>query len=1409
MSSLLAAWGKSLLSGLLSLLVGVGVVMPAPAEADSAPLDPANPATPATVTADALPTVQINGVAWSQVVVGNTVYVAGSFSTARPAGAAPGTREVARNNLLAYDIRTGALVDSFAPSLNAQALAVTASPDGSRIYVGGDFTAADGQARSNIAAYDTATGQLVSDFKPAFNSQVTALAATNDRVFAGGWFTAVGANVRRNLAAVAANGTLLPWAPVPGPGTTTEPATSVMALVVTGNGTQVVAGGRFGTLNGTAAVGVGALDATTGATRPFAVNQVVTNQGRNSAIYSLSTDGASVYGTAYNFGGPGNLEGSFKATANGGQVQWINDCRGDTYSSFPANGVLYHATHAHDCAPIGGFPEQNPRVNQFGTAVSLAATGTVGNRVASLAGKPAPSLLPWYPTFYSGTYTGQFQAGWSVTGNSQYVVYGGEFPGVNGSEQQGLVRFAVPALAPNEIGPRTSTTWTPSTAMVTGGVRVSWPAVADRDNEHLAYRVYRDSDTAAPVCEVVRPSTWWQLPTYSCTDTGASAGTHRYLVVASDPAGNRLSSGWVTATVGAANSSPSGPYSALVSADGAGAYWSLGETSGSLAHDRVGTMDVTVNSGVTRNQAGAIAGDGGKAFAFNGTSTGYLATRTAIPGPQTFTLEAWFRTTSTAGGKMVGFGNASSGNSTKADRQIHINTQGQVLFGVYPGSGRTVGTARAYNDGAWHHVVASLSSSGMALYLDGQLAASRADTTSAQVYNGYWRIGGDTPWSGTGSGYLNGRVDEVAVYPVALTAAQVRGHYDLGTGVNAAPTAAFTSSAAGLVVSVDGSGSADADGRVASHAWDFGDGGTGTGATATHTYAAAGTYQVKLTVTDDKGATGTVTRAVTVTAPQPPAEEPPAQGAPFAVDSFGRAVASGWGTAEVGGAWTIGGSTASPQVVDGAGQLSGAAGRSTRATLARVSAQDVAVQAEVVLPQAPTGSGTYVSLAGRRVGTSDYRATLRFQASGLVDLRLDRIVEGVETVLGTVRLPGTYTAGTALTVRLELTGSGTTTLAAKAWAQGAAEPADWALTRTDGTAALQVPGGLYLETYTAANATRTQVFRIDDLWAGAPGTVQTPEAPEPPANVAPTAGFTSSAAGLVVSVDGSGSADADGRVASHAWDFGDGGTGTGATATHTYAAAGTYQVKLMVTDDKGATGTVTRAVTVTAPQPPAEEPPAQGAPFAADSFGRAVTSGWGTAEVGGAWTIGGSTASPQVADGAGQISSGAGRESRASLAGVSQQEVAVQADITLPQAATGGGSYISLAGRRIGTSDYRATLRFQASGLVDLRLDRMVDGTETVLRTVRLPGTYTAGTALSVRLELTGNGTTTLKGKAWTAGTAEPADWTVTTTDSTAALQAPGGLYLETYTAANATRTQVFRIDDLRAGPAGTAPQVD
>ncbi|HEV7657845.1 MAG TPA: phytase [Mycobacteriales bacterium] len=83
---------------------------------------------------------------------------------------------------------------------------------------------------------------------------------------------------------------------------------------------------------------------------------------------------------------------------------------------------------------------------------------------------------------------------------------------------------------------------------------------------------------------------------------------------------------------------------------------------------------------------------------------------------------------------------------------------------------------------------------------------------------------------------------------------------------------------------------------------------------------------------------------------------------------------------------------------------------------------------------------------------------------------------------------------------------------------------------------------------------------------------------QPPANTPPTARFTSSCAGLSCTLDGSGSSDAEGAIASYHWDFGDGSTGSGVRPAHAYGAAGTYQVTLTVTDSAGATGAVTHPV---------------------------------------------------------------------------------------------------------------------------------------------------------------------------------------------------------------------------------------
>lgn len=99
--------------------------------------------------------------------------------------------------------------------------------------------------------------------------------------------------------------------------------------------------------------------------------------------------------------------------------------------------------------------------------------------------------------------------------------------------------------------------------------------------------------------------------------------------------------------------------------------------------------------------------------------------------------------------------------------------------------------------------------------------------------------------------------------------------YTLGFGgttpppANNPPTANFTYETSELIANFDGSSSSD-DGTIVSYAWTFGDGSTGSGVTTSRTFAAAGTYTVTLTVTDNAGAIGTQTKSVTVSSTTPP-----------------------------------------------------------------------------------------------------------------------------------------------------------------------------------------------------------------------------------------------------------------------------------------------------------------------------------------------------------------------------------------------------------------------------------------------------------------------------------------------------------------------------------------------------------
>ena len=302
--------------------------------------------------------------------------------------------------------------------------------------------------------------------------------------------------------------------------------------------------------------------------------------------------------------------------------------------------------------------------------------------------------------------------------------------------------------------------------------------------------------------------------------------------------------------------------------------------------------------------------------------------------------------------------------------------------------------------------------------------------------------------------------------------------------VNQSPLASFSADCVGLACSLDGTASADPDGTIAGYSWSFGDGGTGSGPMPSHSYLAAGSYSVGLTVTDNAGATGESTRVIEVTAP-------PAAGI-LASDAFGRTVTNGLGTADTGGPWSTTGS-ATLYSVDGAGNIRLAApGSAAGGYLGQVASSATDLGLVVSATEAPTGTGTYVWVSGRRVaGAGGYEAKIALRSSGAVGLSLVRVNAtggGEVTLQPAITLPGlSFAAGDRLNVRLQVTGVSPTTLRAKVWKVGSVEPTTWQRSVTDATAALQATGGVGVRLYLSGSATNAPVHgTIDDLVARLP-----------------------------------------------------------------------------------------------------------------------------------------------------------------------------------------------------------------------------------------------------------------------------------------------------------------------------------
>jgi CSLREA domain-containing protein len=287
-----------------------------------------------------------------------------------------------------------------------------------------------------------------------------------------------------------------------------------------------------------------------------------------------------------------------------------------------------------------------------------------------------------------------------------------------------------------------------------------------------------------------------------------------------------------------------------------------------------------------------------------------------------------------------------------------------------------------------------------------------------------------------------------------------------------APVAAFTWSQEAGNLTVDFTDTST--GIIGQRTWDFGDSVTSTDQNPKHTYATAGDYTVSLTVSN-AGGSNSKTSLVSVQAPVANT---------IAADAFSRSTSNSWGSADIGGLYTVQGTIANYSVAGGVGLIAVPAGGITRSALLNdLSQSNVDIRFRVALDKVATGGAYFVYAVARRNSNNEYRPQLIFKANGSVSVQASVLIGGSESSLGAaVVVPGvTQAVGAFIWVHAQITGANPTTVRINAWADGQPEPAGWLFSATNSAAAVQSAGAVGLRTYVASAATNAPVtFSFDD-----------------------------------------------------------------------------------------------------------------------------------------------------------------------------------------------------------------------------------------------------------------------------------------------------------------------------------------
>jgi len=244
-----------------------------------------------------------------------------------------------------------------------------------------------------------------------------------------------------------------------------------------------------------------------------------------------------------------------------------------------------------------------------------------------------------------------------------------------------------------------------------------------------------------------------------------------------------LTASEVTSLYASANNFDTSTYNGLVRSLSPSAYWRLGESSGTTATDEIGSYDGIYTGSPTLGVTGLLEGDADTAVSFDGTSQ-YVDRVEAdfLSGDSQGSIVALINASDTTNNNFI-FTSSDTATTVKRLQFYTVSSTGLLRFYTNTGSSENyiTGTTNVC-DGNTHHVAIVSDGTSWKFYVDGQ-----EDTISATFgsNSGDWftdipdrdniLIGGRERTSV--DGYFNGTIDEVAIFPDALTASEVSSLY--------------------------------------------------------------------------------------------------------------------------------------------------------------------------------------------------------------------------------------------------------------------------------------------------------------------------------------------------------------------------------------------------------------------------------------------------------------------------------------------------------------------------------------------------------------------------------------------------------------------------------------------------------